>query len=392
MAKPEEQAPAHHRLGPSASSRWLNCPGSVKATAHIEDTATEFAAEGSVAHLVTEWVREQGKPASHFIGREVEQDGFKFTIDQEMADYCQSFVDFCEAHPGDVFVEVKVSMDPWIPGGFGRADDVRVDQKSKTIYVTDLKYGRGVEVKAKGNSQAKLYALGVYNTLGWMYGVDESWSIVNTIYQPRIGNISQDDPISVADLIQWADEVVAPAAKLAASDGAPFKAGSWCKFCKINGTCSERARLMQEEHLADFAVLKEEAQMGVEMDNEQMGRILDMAGQIRNWLSDVENAAMQRCQAGNPPVGADGAYKIVTGRSSRDWRDPVQAQSVLIDLVGEENLWVKKMASPAQIEKVVGKKNETVAELVETKDGKPTLAPASDKRQAVSYGDDLEAL
>ena len=391
----QQHIPAHHPLGPSASSRWINCPGSVLATQDIEETTSEFAAEGSVAHLLTEWVRQDGCPATTFIGKVVEQDGFTFSIDKDMADYAQAFVDHCENYPGDAYVEVKVSMDPWVPGGFGRADDVRIDAENQTIYVTDLKYGRGVEVKAKNNSQAQLYALGVYNTLGWMYGVDDSWSVVNTIYQPRIGNIDSDEPVSIAELVAWADAIVAPAAQMALSEGAPFKAGSWCTFCKIRGSCTERAAMMQREHLSDFDLLTDDLAITEEqttMRPDQIGRILDAASEIRSWLDAVEEQAMAMMKDGRAPVGGDGAYKLVAGRSSREWVDADKAAAVLRGIVDPDQLYVKKMITPAQAEKLIGKKNDVLPELISTKQGKPTLVPASDKRPGITFDDDLEAL
>jgi hypothetical protein len=77
-----------------SGDRWINCPGSVNATRGIQDESSEFAAEGSFAHLIAEMARDQDKPAKDFIGWSCTMDGFKFTCDKSMADYVQQFIDY----------------------------------------------------------------------------------------------------------------------------------------------------------------------------------------------------------------------------------------------------------------------------------------------------------
>lgn len=369
---------AHHPLGPSASARWLNCPGSVAPNAAAPDEPSKFAAEGSVAHALSEWCREQGKPAAHWIGTEVTHDGFTFTVDAAMADHVQSFVDYCASNPGDMLVEEKFSLDPWVPDGFGRADDIRIDERSRTIYVTDLKYGQGVRVEAEGNTQAMLYALGVVNTLGFMYDVDGSWTVVNTIHQPRLDNVSVST-MAVKDILQWADDVVYHAARLALKKNAPMKAGAWCRWCVLRNTCGERARHMMRENLEDFEVIPEE-EIGRTLTAEQVGKILDAARDIKAWLTDIETEAYAMLARGERPVGAMGPYKLVSGRGGREWVDEGKTLDVLSELLEPDQMYTRKLITPAQAEKILGKRNDTLSRIIVKKEGKPTLAPASDKR------------
>ena len=53
-----------------------------------------------------------------------------------------------------------------------------------------------------------------------------------TIFQPRRDNVSTYT-ISKEELFKWADEVLFPAAQLAAKGEGEFKAGSHCQFCKV---------------------------------------------------------------------------------------------------------------------------------------------------------------
>ena len=90
--------PLHSPLGPSAASRWLRCPGSVLLTKDLPDHSSEYAIEGTAAHTVSEWARNEDAPASVYKGRTVEvetEDGIvKIVVDQEMVHAVQEFLDY----------------------------------------------------------------------------------------------------------------------------------------------------------------------------------------------------------------------------------------------------------------------------------------------------------
>lgn len=44
----------HARLSASGSSRWLNCPGSVRLEEEFPDTTSPYALEGTLAHSIGE--------------------------------------------------------------------------------------------------------------------------------------------------------------------------------------------------------------------------------------------------------------------------------------------------------------------------------------------------
>jgi len=44
----------HALLSASGAHRWLKCPGSARLEDKFEDTASEFAAEGTLAHEIAE--------------------------------------------------------------------------------------------------------------------------------------------------------------------------------------------------------------------------------------------------------------------------------------------------------------------------------------------------
>lgn len=230
----------HSPLGPSSAERWMNCPGSVAACAAVSVPPSKYAAEGTAAHTLSEWVRALDIPAEHFKGHVLRVDGFEFKVGKAMIEGVQTFVDSCAEIPGDPHYEVRVHYDEWVPRGFGTADDVRLDDG--LCVTTDLKYGTGVKVFAKDNAQLKMYSLGAFATFRDLY---EFGKIVLRVSQPRLRHFEEWET-TIGQLLQWAYDEVRPAARLALSPDAPIKAGPWCKFCKIKDSCLVRAEYKRE--------------------------------------------------------------------------------------------------------------------------------------------------
>lgn len=130
-----------------------------------------------------------------------------------------------------VLVEQRLDFSRWVPDAFGTGDCVIVADEQLTII--DMKYGVGILVEAEKNPQMMCYALGALELFDGIYDINE---ISMTIFQPRRANVSTYT-ISKAELLQWADEVLAPTAQLAAKGEGEYKAGSHCQFCKAKATC-----------------------------------------------------------------------------------------------------------------------------------------------------------
>lgn len=224
----------HSILGPSSAERWLNCPGSVLLPG--PSPQSEYAAEGTAAHTLSEWVRETGKRADRWKGTVLQVGEYQFKVGKSMIESVQTFVEeIAQEGSGPALTEERVDYEELVPGGFGTLDHARL--RDGWCSVKDFKHGKGVVVAAEDNAQLMLYALGTWFKYRWLYDFDH---FVLSICQPRVRHFDEWE-VSLGKLLQWGYDVVRPGALRTRPAGAPLKAGPWCKFCKAKDTCAVRA-------------------------------------------------------------------------------------------------------------------------------------------------------
>lgn len=370
-------ATIHAKLSASGSERWLKCTGSVKAEEGFENTTSTFAIEGTAAHELAEMCLVQNMPASIFIGHTL-PDNPTITVTQDMADYVQVYVDYVLSLGGVQMYEERVDFSEWVDGGFGTSDAIVI--VGTTLHVVDLKYGKGVQVFADNNSQGMLYALGAYSDYGSIYKIDQ---VVISIVQPRLDHIDQSESISIEELLKFG-EYARQKSEEALSDKAKRTAGEkQCRFCKAKATCGELKRVTESVLLTSFEQLDDVAKVDT-LSNEQLRIALDNKKLIASWLDAVEELVSEKLLTGEVFEG----YKLVEGRSLREWMNDADAEKTLVAMLGDE-AYNKKLLSVAQAEKAVGKANlDKLTELIVKPVGRPTLAPESDKRSAVNITSD----
>lgn len=406
----------HSVFAPSYSSTWLYCSGSLIPSLDADDTAGVDAAYGTVAHGVGELWLNSGVRPDHLIGTVEEVDEgheiLRIEIDEVMLDYVQEYVDWCTVLPGEHFVERRVDFSRLtpIPDQGGTADHIACEPGVLTV--TDLKMGKGVQVFATGNTQARLYALGCF------YRYDEKYHfkrIVIRIAQPRLHHFDVWE-ITREELLEFA-EFVKVRAFAAWQPNAPRTPGEkQCQWCRVRKSCPAIGAYIHAMVDGVFDDLDGELQQGdvvdfiERLDDEfdeykveptpvtslslaQKAKIIKYRKVIENWLKSIEDELEKKLQGGEPVPG----YKLVEGRSNRLISDPKGAPATLELLTGlpEETFIVSGVMSPAQIEEVLIKKAGIrrkdlpffMGDIVAKPRGKPVMAPAHDKRQAVEVGD-----
>lgn len=194
-----------------------------------------------------------------------------------------------------------------------------------------------------------------------------------TIFQPRRSNVSTWT-ITTADLLAWAETVVAPKAALAAAGDGQFSAGSWCQFCKLAPTCMARAE-------AKLDIAKYEFAPPAELTDTEIADVLARLPLLTKWASDVEAyAARLAINQGKVWPG----FKVVAGRSVRKYTDEA-AVAKAAQAAGYTDIYDRKLITLTAMEKLMGKTQFTkiLGELIHKPVGKPALVPDSDKRPAL---------
>jgi hypothetical protein len=271
-----------------------------------------------------------------------------------------------------VVAEKKLDISSVAPDCFGTADCLIC--AGKTIHIIDFKYGKGVPVSADHNTQMMLYALGALREYQLIYGFE---NVQMTIVQPRLNNTSEFT-LSVQQLLDWGENFVKPAAQKAFGDNGEFKPGEHCRFCRGKYQCKARA-----EYYASYKQKADESKDPRKITANDLGRYLKVAQQLKDWADDMASYALTCCLDGKEVPG----WKAVRGRGNREFTDMDAAFNVLkANKYNEAILYERVPMTLAQAEKVVGPKkfNQLVGKFIVKKPGKPTLAPESDKREAVT--------
>lgn len=368
---------AHAKLSASGAHRWMNCPGSVAAEAALPDRSSIFADEGTLAHAICEHALEFDLDAANaaevITWASLNMPHLKDAVDTDFISSCQMYIDYVRAQPGSQrMYEVRVDFSQWVPDGFGTSDVVILDEN--TIRIIDLKFGKGVKVDADNNPQPLLYALGTLNDFGWLSEIDR---VEMHIVQPRLDHISVST-VSRSDLIKFGERA-AQAAQAALEENASRVAGEkQCRFCKAKTNCGALYQATADALMSDFDDL--DPPPANTLSNDQLRKVMESKDLIVAWLSAVEAHITERIANGEDFPG----FKMVEGRSVRQWNDNENLTIKLKRLFGQ-SAYTKKLITPAQAEKMLGKTNKAIVQdLIAKPRGKPTLVPSSDPRPAIS--------
>lgn len=376
---------AHALLGPSGASRWMACTPSARLEEQFADTSSEAAAEGTAAHALCELLlrHEVKEIAGAKYKRELASLMLGKYYDGAMQEHAEDYVvfvmgRFAEARTAtkDAILEIEVRLDmtDWVPDGFGTGDAVII--ADGTLDLIDMKYGKGVEVSATENKQLMLYGLGALAKYGHAYRID---TVRMTIYQPRLGNFSSYE-INADELLQWADNVLAQAAKKAFAGEGDFVVGPHCQFCRAKTVCKAYATHQLE-------IDRYQMQHPDLLDEAAVADVLDRAKDFTSWIKAVEDYALN--EAVNNGRKWPG-YKLVEGRSNRKITDEESAVKELRLLeYTDEQIYTIKLQGVTHFEKLLGKKvfAEKLGPFVTKPEGLPTLAPDYDKRPEIGAAD-----
>ena len=224
------------------------------------------------------------------------------------------------------------------------------------------------------NLDRKKWALAIpYEVSGSKVSMYPDVSTVRmTIFQPRRENISTFE-MSTTDLLAWAENVLAPTARLAFNGEGEFKAGDHCQFCTAKATCRKRTEYNLEMARYDFEVPSE-------LTDDEIAAILPRIDELITWGGDVKEYALQQAVSGTRYPG----FKVVEGRSVTKYTDD-EAVAAAVKAAGEDP-YERKLLGITAMKALLGKKrfDDILGGLTYKPPGKPTLVSESDKRPAMN--------
>lgn len=366
----------HAILSPSSAKRWINCTPSALLAEAAGSKSSVYAEEGTLAHEIAEYALTQYLNGAYdpIIDdavplKDEHLENPLFGVD--MADYIR---DYCEFVIGEgyemqkqdgtcqAFLERRVDITDFAPDSFGSVDVTLIS--GRTIHIIDLKYGAGVKVYADMNEQMLMYALGTLKSLE----SDHIEKIRMTIAQVRLDHYDTFE-MSKGELLDWADKVLKPAAKMAIRGAGKQVIGSWCGFCPVKAQC----RAQRDAIIADF----DEKPEPLLLSDEEVTDLIGKIDTYKSWIESVNKYVYDRAIQGYKWEG----YKLVAGRTSRVITDEAKIRQELLNEFLEDEVLNIKLKGIGDLEKLLGKKvfSARFADVVQSRPGAPKLVPESAK-------------
>jgi hypothetical protein len=401
----------HALLSPSSAHRWARCPGSVVLTKDLPRTSSSFADEGTAAHELAALCLTKGTDADEHIHLKIKVDSNEFIVDTDMASFVQNYINLVRSITGETMVEQRLSISS-ITGevdATGTSDVVLIDGGNLTII--DLKYGRGVRVDAEDNEQLAIYAMSAVEQFDILGEIDQVRMVIS---QPRLDHVSEW-AISLDDLHQYITKIRVAAGFVRGSLAYAEKnngevrlldlnhGDKQCRFCDAKASCpaltAHVLSTVADEFVDLSAPIAPQIAHAKDMtiDNPTLGNLLGAVDLIESWCKAIRAKTESELFAGNAVPG----YKLVQGRrGSRKWADADEVETMMKSMrMKLEEMYDFSLISPTTAEKlskagVIGPRQwPKLQQQITQPDGKPSVAPMSDKRPALvitATADDFE--
>lgn len=384
MTKPTQHSTRKHSdYAASASSRWLNCPGSVKLCKNAPpQKESAYAKEGTDAHECLEFIMRR-----HSNLEKAKAEAAK-KWPEEMIEHALKAVEVIlklrPTRQAKLLIETRVFLKQIGPGLFGTLDYAWVDVWGELV-VIDYKYGQGVAVfpadeEGNENTQLMYYAAGIAHKFNYEFD-----SVKLVVIQPRIwnedGQIHFEHKTTLAKLRKF-EKAVKVAVSVSKTPEAPLKADpSWCKWCPAATMCPEISenQMRQADIFYDAETQVIEAMPEPKMlTAEVLPKLLNACDMLETWIEKVREHAFHLAQQGQKIEGR----KLVQKRSTRVWLPDAEAEAK--KRYGLKAYSEPQLLSPAQLEKAIGKEAKSFTEEFTTNiSSGVTLVPESDKRPEV---------
>ena len=423
----------HSVHSPSGAKKRFACPGSLAMEDGLPNESSEYADEGTAAHALAAMCLKDGSHPAAYLGRVLHVlDGVyvpdfktsptdevkglrRFAVDNEMVaavnTYVQAVLKYAEGNTLDAEQALPVGHVSGEEGATGTGDAIIVTSDYSELQAHDLKYGMGVKVSAAENEQGLYYLSGAlelhradFEAVGEM---PQRFRFV--IHQPRLQHLSEWS-CSYDELMAW--QAKARDAEALARTALQFKdnwigkpeqsqyltPGEHCSdaFCRARANCPALAGFVQQAVQADFTVMLTDTPATVAAripaDLKELGAKAAVLDIVADWVKQVrarvEGALFEHHNS--PEAQQALGMKIVQGKKgARAWSSSDEAVALLKKMrMKTEEIYDLSVKSPPALEKQLAQepkrwKRILDAKLITQAEGKPSVAPLTDKRPAL---------
>jgi hypothetical protein len=358
---------AHSRVvGGSTAKRVIACPGSVALCDTVPPKpSSKYADEGTLLHNIISEVLETNKAPIDFLGTKYNDVVFTKELLEDKLFPALDLLD--EVDPKkemEYATETRVGFGDFLPDVFGSTD--LLGRIGTRAIVLDWKFGSGVAVDAEENQQLMFYAAAAMRTKESQWVFEGATEIECIIVQPP--EIKRW--ITTPERIKAFENELKMAVQIAQKPDAPLSHGEHCRWCAAKPVCPKMTGAVDRALKAQIEAL----------DVVHIGGYLKNADMLEQWITDLRALAHQVLESGKEVPG----WKLVAKRATRQWVDEELAAKALAQDMSQDELYTKKLLSPAQAEKILKKaKKELPASHVVAISSGSTLAPVDDPRPAV---------
>jgi len=360
-------------IGGSTTARIIACPYSMSAPKHPQPESP-FAEEGTYLHDVMEKI---------LLGELLEDEVKDYEgmtqelLDEKVYPALEAFDTVTDEYVPegedwtDYLPEAEYHYTGELAGCFGTTDFV--GRHGKTLLILDWKFGDGVAVSPVENTQMKFYCGAIMDTNpNLFYGVED---IAFCIVQPIRGK--DCEPLlwhtTVEDIKEFRG-VLATTLATAQGDNPPMQTGDHCRFCDHKPLCPEVQGMVSTALLAQPDA----------MTPEELAKALETVDIIEQYGKDIRKLAFSVLEEGYDLPG----FKLVAKRATRKWTDTEAVEKKLKGMKASLTDCKErpKLKSPAQVEKILKKAEKDfskLSDLIVKESSGNTVAPESDKREAV---------
>lgn len=375
---------SHALFSPSSADKWFNCAASLAMEIDFPEITSKYSMEGSAAHKIAEKIlknilflkKNKNKkrkikaiqylnsyPLSNYKNKKIGP-----IVTQEMTEYIQIYVDnICQfAKEKKLFIEQRVDFSEFISidKQYGTADAIIISNDQMQIH--DLKYGF-IKVNAKENKQLQLYALGALKKFD---KIKKKIKIIEFfIHQPRLNYISKWK-ITVENLILFSKKAKLSAIyamfaiNLAQNKGINqlfenmFNPGfKQCRWCRASGgKCKAETIYYLKSIDKDFKKNDEIKYLNINkmLNNIELSKLYVKIGELNKFFKSIKKRVIEELNKGNNIPGLKLTYNKSTPRT---WINESLAKDALKKIIlRKDDLYIKKLVSPAKAEKIINKK------------------------------------